>query len=185
MRAYTRDLLTLIHSFGTDFLPRRQVLIVFLGLSLSLLLSQLDQTIVAVALPKISATLHSDIYLASWVGSAFLMTGTAFNPVWSRCSDIFGRKVCLLAALVTFWLGSLACALAKSMIQLIAFRAIAGIGGGAIVLMAMSASYLSVDTMHLPKSIAFLTVITADIVPRQVNQLYSSITSLTMMGANV
>lgn len=59
------------------------------------------------------------------------------QPIYGRLSDIFGRKVILLASLVIFLLGSLACAVAQTMIQLIVFRAIQGIGGGGILTLSM------------------------------------------------
>jgi MFS family permease len=59
------------------------------------------------------------------------------QPIYGRLSDIFGRKIILLISLVIFWLGSLACALAQTMIQLIVFRAIQGIGGGGILTLSM------------------------------------------------
>lgn len=65
------------------------------------------------------------------------------QPIYGRLSDIFGRKVILLISLLIFWLGSLSCALAQTMIQLIVFRAIQGIGGGGILTLAMIISGFS------------------------------------------
>lgn len=59
------------------------------------------------------------------------------QPLYGRLSDIFGRKVCLIASLVIFFLGSLGCSVSASMIQLIVFRAIQGIGGGGILTLSM------------------------------------------------
>ena len=64
------------------------------------------------------------------------------QPIYGRLSDIFGRKVVLLGSLLIFLIGSLACALARSMIQLIVFRAIQGIGGGGILSLSMIISTL-------------------------------------------
>ncbi|KAH8831209.1 MFS general substrate transporter [Flagelloscypha sp. PMI_526] len=87
----------------TNYLPAKQVVGVFVGLSLALLCSFMEQTILA------------------------------FTPLYGRWSDIFGRKAVLLFSLVTFWIFSLACALARTMIQLIIFRALQGVGGGALM----------------------------------------------------
>ncbi|TFK49175.1 MFS general substrate transporter [Heliocybe sulcata] len=120
----------------TNFLPTRQVITVFLGLSVALACSFLDQTIVATALPKISSELHSGRE-SSWVATAYLLTSLAFTPIYGRWSDVFGRKVVLLFSLSFFLVFSLACALARTMIQLIVFRAFQGIGGGAIITMVL------------------------------------------------
>ncbi|KAJ9099214.1 hypothetical protein QFC21_004094 [Naganishia friedmannii] len=120
----------------TNLLPVKQIIIVFAGLSAALFCSLLDQTIVSTALPELGRVFQrADI--VSWVGTAYLLTSTAFQPIYSRLSDIFGRKVVLLVSLAIFWIGSLACALARSMIQLIVFRALAGVGGGGILTMVM------------------------------------------------
>ena len=71
-----------------------------------------------------------------------MLTSTALQPVYGRLSDIFGRKKVLLASLTIFMLGSLACALAQTMIQLIVFRAIQGLGGGGILTLSMIISEL-------------------------------------------
>ncbi|KDQ58485.1 hypothetical protein JAAARDRAFT_34295 [Jaapia argillacea MUCL 33604] len=120
----------------TNFLPARQVIMVFLGLSVGLSCAFLDQTIVATALPRISSDLHSG-QLSSWVATAYLLTSLALTPLYGRWSDVFGRKVVLMSSLAVFWLFSLACALSKTMIQLIIFRAFQGIGGGAIITMVL------------------------------------------------
>ncbi|KAI0087353.1 MFS general substrate transporter [Irpex rosettiformis] len=120
----------------TNFLPTKQVIMVFLGLSVALACSFLDQTIVATALPRISSDLHGG-RSSSWVATAYLLTSLAFTPLYGRWSDVFGRKQVLLASLLVFLLFSLACALAHTMIQLIIFRAFQGIGGGAIITMVL------------------------------------------------
>jgi MFS family permease len=66
-----------------------------------------------------------------------MLTSTALQPVYGRLSDIWGRKVVLLGSLFVFLVGSLACSLSQSMIQLIVFRAIQGLGGGGILTLAM------------------------------------------------
>ncbi|GAA5975695.1 hypothetical protein JCM10908_005247 [Rhodotorula pacifica] len=116
----------------TSYMPVKQILIVFLSLQLAVFLSFLDQTIVSTALPVISA--HFDAgRSSSFVGSAYLLTSTAMQPIWGRLSDIFGRKATLLACVVAFIIGSLACAVAQTMLQLIIFRGMQGVGGGGLI----------------------------------------------------
>ncbi|CAG8575911.1 488_t:CDS:10 [Diversispora eburnea] len=112
-------------------MSKSKVLLAFLGLALSILLAALDQTIVATALPKIAQD-FSALDQISWVGSAYLLTATAFQPTYGKFSDIFGRKSTFLTAIVLFELGSLLCGLATNMDMLIIARAIAGLGGGGI-----------------------------------------------------
>ncbi|WVW82409.1 hypothetical protein I302_104416 [Kwoniella bestiolae CBS 10118] len=120
----------------TNLLPVKQVIAVFLGLTCALFCALLDQTIVTTALPTLGKVFNrADI--SSWVGTAYLLTSTTAQPIYGRVSDIFGRKFTLLGCLLIFLLGSLACALAQSMIQLIIFRAIQGIGGGGILTLSM------------------------------------------------
>ncbi|CAG8592801.1 12488_t:CDS:1 [Ambispora leptoticha] len=120
----------------TTLLPFKQLLIVFMGLSLAIFLSSLDQTIVSTALPKIASDFHalSDI---SWVGTAYLLTSTAFQPLYGKFSDIFGRKSSFLFAISTFVVGSVLCGASVDMPMLIVSRAIAGIGGGGIMSLVM------------------------------------------------
>ncbi|EIN07711.1 MFS general substrate transporter [Punctularia strigosozonata HHB-11173 SS5] len=101
----------------TNFLPARQVIAVFMGLSVALMCSFLDQTIVATALPKISSDLHSG-KISSWASSfPPSTTHLAFTPLYGRWSDVFGRKIVLMVSLAIFFVFSLACALSQTMIQ--------------------------------------------------------------------
>ncbi|KAL1410653.1 hypothetical protein Q8F55_004672 [Vanrija albida] len=120
----------------TNLLPWKQVAVIFVGLNCALFCSLLDQTIVTTALPTLGRVFNQ-ASIASWVGTAYMLTSTALQPVYGRLSDIFGRKAVLLGSLTIFFLGSLACALARTMIQLIVFRAIQGLGGGGILTLAM------------------------------------------------
>ncbi|OJT01636.1 hypothetical protein TRAPUB_7894 [Trametes pubescens] len=119
----------------TNLLPRRKVIAVFFGLSLCILVSCLDSTIVATALPTISAAFNAGS-VVSWVPSAYFLTSTAFQPLYGRFSDIFGRKAALCMAMGIFMLGSLAAGFSRSITQLIVLRGVAGAGGGGIVSMA-------------------------------------------------
>ncbi|TXT11261.1 hypothetical protein VHUM_02012 [Vanrija humicola] len=120
----------------TNLLPWKQVAVIFVGLNCALFCSLLDQTIVTTALPTLGRVFNQ-ASIVSWVGTAYMLTSTALQPVYGRLSDIFGRKSVLLGSLTIFFFGSLACALAKTMIELIVFRAIQGVGGGGILTLAM------------------------------------------------
>ncbi|KAJ2610352.1 hypothetical protein H4S08_003650 [Coemansia sp. RSA 1365] len=101
-------------------------------LSLALFIAAVDQTIVATATVKISEEFNS-LSLAPWLANAYLLSSTALQPITGKLSDIFGRTQVLLAGIVIFALGSLACALAQSMAVLLIGRAIAGAGAAAII----------------------------------------------------
>ncbi len=100
------------------------------GILLAMFLSALEQTIVAPALPTIGRMLH-DVENLSWVVTAYLLACTAMTPLFGKLSDTYGRRAVMLAAVIIFLLGSVACALAPNMPALIAARALQGVGGGA------------------------------------------------------
>src|SRR6478672_4229213 len=102
---------------------------VFAALILALLLAALDSTIVSTALPTIVGELGGLTHL-SWVVTAYLLASTVVGPLYGKFGDLYGRKRVLQFALVLFLVGSALCGLAQSMPQLIAFRAIQGLGGG-------------------------------------------------------
>ncbi|KAF9445948.1 MFS general substrate transporter [Macrolepiota fuliginosa MF-IS2] len=116
----------------TNLLPFKKVLATFMGLSICIVVSVLDSVSVATALPTISGAFNAGS-IVSWVPSAYLLTSTAFQPIYGRFSDIFGRKATLTAAMAIFMTGNLAAGFSKSIVQLIVFRGIAGSGGGAIL----------------------------------------------------
>ena len=100
-----------------------------LHLQLVLFIAALDQTIVATAIPTISASLHSGAGY-TWIGSAYVLSGAAAGPIWAKCSDIWGRKGAVLCAVTLFAGSSVAAASSKSMAVLVAARALQGIAGG-------------------------------------------------------
>lgn len=118
----------------TNLLPFRQLMIVYTGLALAMFLAALDQLIVTTAAPKIVAEFDG-LTLISWIFNAYQLTSTSLMPVYGRFSDVFGRKVAILFAIITFEVGSLLSGIAQSMTQLIVFRAIQGIGAGGIMSM--------------------------------------------------
>src|SRR3954447_20815796 len=113
---------------------RQRVGVIFAGLMLVLLLAALDQTIVATALPTIVADLGGLTHLA-WVTSAYLLAQTAVTPLYGKLGDLYGRKRVLQSAVVIFLAGSALCGLARSMDELIAFRAVQGLGGGGLIVL--------------------------------------------------
>jgi MFS family permease len=118
-------------------LTRRQLRIVFGGIMLGMLLAALDQTIVATALPTIVGDLGGLNHL-SWVVTAYLLTSTAVTPLWGKLSDLYGRRGTFQAAIAIFLAGSMLSGLAQNMGELIAFRAIQGLGGGGLMELAMA-----------------------------------------------
>ncbi|KAJ1545015.1 hypothetical protein HK405_008243 [Cladochytrium tenue] len=105
--------------------------LLLVGLSMAVFLAALDQTIVGVALTAIAEEFDS-LGQVSWVGTAYLLTQTAFIPSYGQLADIFGRKPVFLTAIFIFELGSALCGAAANMNMLIAARAIAGVGGAGI-----------------------------------------------------
>jgi EmrB/QacA subfamily drug resistance transporter len=117
---------------------RPRLAVVMSGLMLVLLLASLDQTIVSTALPTIVKELGGLEHL-SWVVTAYLLAVTVVTPLYGKLGDQYGRKVVLQAALVLFLVGSALCGLAQGMTELIAFRAIQGLGGGGLIVGAQAA----------------------------------------------
>src|SRR5437764_5425518 len=99
---------------------------------LVLLLAALDQTIVSTALPTIVGDLGGIEHL-SWVVTAYLLSSTIVGPLYGKLGDLYGRKRLLQIAIVVFLVGSALCGLAQNMAELIAFRALQGIGGGGLM----------------------------------------------------
>ncbi|THW33024.1 MFS general substrate transporter [Aureobasidium pullulans] len=108
---------------------RKKMKVIFPALTIGVLLSAADQTIIVSSYGKIGSELKA-LNNVSWIATAYFLTLTSFQPLYGKMSDIFGRKSCLLFAYLVFGLGCLACGLAQNMNQLIAARAFAGIGGG-------------------------------------------------------
>ena len=115
-----------------DLGPRR-IRLIFVGLMLALLLAALDQMIVATALPKIVGELHG-LDRMSWVVTAYLLASTIGLPIYGKLGDILGRKSVFQFAILTFVVGSALAAWSRTMNELIAFRAIQGIGGGGLMI---------------------------------------------------
>ncbi|MER6981341.1 MFS transporter, partial [Streptomyces carpinensis] len=114
-------------------LSPRRVRLVFLGLMLALLLAALDQMIVATALPKIVGELHG-LDKMSWAITAYLLTSTVGLPVYGKLGDLIGRKGVFQFAIGVFIVGSALAGRAQTMDQMIAFRAVQGVGAGGLMI---------------------------------------------------
>ena len=123
---------------GTEHPETTRVRVVIGALMLVMLLSALDQTIVSTALPTIVGDLGGLDHL-SWVVTAYLLALTVVTPLYGKLGDLYGRKIVLQGALVIFLIGSALCGLAQGMAELIAFRALQGLGGGGLMVGAQAA----------------------------------------------
>ncbi len=122
-------------SGGNGALPglsRRRILLIIGALMLGMLLAALDQTIVSTALPTIVGDLKGGSHIA-WVITAYLLATTVSTPLWGKLGDQYGRKIFFQAAIVIFLVGSILSGLSTSMIMLIAFRAVQGLGSGGLM----------------------------------------------------
>jgi EmrB/QacA subfamily drug resistance transporter len=106
--------------------------VIFGALMLVILLASLDQTIVATALPTIVGDLGGIQHL-SWVVTAYLLASTITGPLYGKFGDLYGRKGTLQVAIVIFLIGSALCGIAQNMAELIAFRALQGLGAGGLL----------------------------------------------------
>jgi Major Facilitator Superfamily len=127
-----------------------RVWVVMSGLMLVMLLASLDQTIVSTALPTIVGDLGGLAHL-SWVVTAYLLAVTVITPLYGKLGDLYGRKVVLQGALVVFLVGSALCGIAQGMTELIAFRAIQGLGGGGLMVSAQAAIAELRERPHVSK----------------------------------
>ena len=110
---------------------------IFAALMLGMFLAALDQTIVATALPTIVGDLGGLDHL-SWVVTAYLLASTVSTPIYGKLGDMYGRKPVFQAAIFIFLAGSMLAGLSQSMAQLIAFRAIQGVGAGGLIVSAQA-----------------------------------------------
>ena len=113
-------------------LSHKEIMFVLSGLMMGMLLAALDQTIVSTALKKIVEDFNGLSHY-TWVVTAYLLTSTASTPLYGKISDLYGRRPVFQFAIVTFLIGSFAAGAATSMNQLIAFRAIQGLGAGGLM----------------------------------------------------
>jgi EmrB/QacA subfamily drug resistance transporter len=122
---------------GGHFLAHREVMIVLPGLLLAILLAMLDNLIVSTALPRIVGDLGGVAHL-SWVVTGYILASTITTPFYGKLGDMYGRKKFFVAAIVIFLVGSVLSGLSTSMAELIAFRAVQGLGAGGLMVGAMA-----------------------------------------------
>ena len=113
-------------------LSHRRVLLIIGALMLGMLLAALDQTIVSTALPTIVGDLGGGAHIA-WVVTAYLLAATVSTPLWGKLGDQYGRKIFFQAAIVIFLVGSIFSGLSHTLVELILFRAVQGLGGGGLM----------------------------------------------------
>jgi EmrB/QacA subfamily drug resistance transporter len=127
----TREQPTQTHTSFADIHPRLKT-ITMIGVILAMLLAALDQTIVGTALPRIVRELGGADQL-TWVVTAYMLASTVTVPIYGKLSDLYGRKWFFFSGILIFLVGSVLCGMSQNMVELIVFRAIQGIGGGAIM----------------------------------------------------
>lgn len=107
------------------------------GVMLTIFLAAMESTVVATAMPTIVASLGG-LRIYSWVFTAFLLTSTVTMPIWGRLSDLLGRRKTYVVGLTLFLGGSALSGLSQSMAQLVAFRALQGLGAGSLITLGMT-----------------------------------------------
>ncbi|KAF8075225.1 MFS general substrate transporter [Lyophyllum atratum] len=115
----------------TNYLPRRKIISVFMACASISIVGLLDETMIAVSLPVIGSELNAGSQV-SWFATAYFVTSTACQMLYGRLSDIWSRKTVLFGLMFIFFIGNLGSAFSKTFIQLVVFRAIAGVGGGGL-----------------------------------------------------
>lgn len=114
---------------GIRALPRRQIVITFIGVLLAMFLGSLDQTIVGTAMPRIITDLGGFAHY-TWVATAYIIASTITIPITGKLTDMYGRKWFYIVGLTIFVVGSLLCGLSQTMTQIIIFRGLQGMGAG-------------------------------------------------------
>ena len=116
---------------------RRHILLVFAGLMVTMLLASLDQMIFSTALPTIVGELDGVNHML-WVTTAYILASTITLPVYGKLGDLIGRKGLFITAIAIFMVGSVIGGLAHNMTWLIAGRAVQGLGGGGLLILAQA-----------------------------------------------
>ena len=116
----------------TAALPPAVLRSVLSALMLAIFLGALDQTIVAVSLPAISAQFN-DVGLLAWVISGYMVAMTVAVPIYGKLGDLYGRRRMILTGTALFTLASVFCALAQNIEQLVLARVLQGVGAGGMV----------------------------------------------------
>jgi EmrB/QacA subfamily drug resistance transporter len=128
------------NDFERPKMTQRQITLAITGLMMAMFLSVLDQTVVGTALWTIVKELDpvNGLSHMSWLITAYLLTSTASQPLYGKMSDMYGRKKIFMVSIAIFLFGSALCGLAQNLTQLIAFRALQGVGAGGLMSLAMA-----------------------------------------------
>jgi MFS family permease len=118
-------------------LPPRAVLATVIGVMIAMLMAALDQTIVGTAMPRIISELHGFEHYSAVI-TAYMVAATAILPIAGKLSDVYGRKPFILGGVVWFMVASALCGFADSMLELVIFRALQGLGAGVMQTMAFT-----------------------------------------------
>jgi EmrB/QacA subfamily drug resistance transporter len=143
---------------GGQFLAPREVMIVLPGLLLAILLAMLDNLIVSTALPRIVGDLGGVAHL-SWVVTAYILASLVVTPFYGKLGDMYGRKRFFIIAIVIFLAGSALAGQSHSMAELIAFRAIQGLGAGGLMVGAMATLGDIVSPRERGKYMSYMMVV--------------------------
>ncbi|MGV9386267.1 MFS transporter [Nonomuraea sp. NPDC003707] len=142
-------------------LARRQVLVALSGLLLALFVATLSSTVVTTALPKIIGALQGTQTQYTWIVTATLLTTTATTPIWGKLADLFSKKTLVQAAVAVFVLGSLAAGLSQDPGQLIAARAVQGVGVGGVQALVQIALAAMIPPRERGRYSGYLSSVTA------------------------
>jgi EmrB/QacA subfamily drug resistance transporter len=115
----------------------REILVTMSGLVIAMLLAQLDNMIVAPALPTIVGDLGGLQHLA-WVTTGYILATTIATPIWGKLGDLYGRRITFVSAIGVFLVGSALCGMAHNMAELVGFRAVQGLGAGGLIVGVLS-----------------------------------------------
>lgn len=121
----------------TKELNHKEIMTIMSALMLAMFLAALDQTIVSTALPRIAVDLR-ELSKLSWVATSYLLASAVATPIYGKLGDMYGRKKIFMTSIVIFLVGSVLCGLSQNMGQLIAFRALQGLGGGGLMVLVMA-----------------------------------------------
>ncbi|MEZ4864620.1 MAG: MDR family MFS transporter [Caldilineaceae bacterium] len=113
-------------------MSRQRTMITTVGIMLSLFMASMETTVIATAMPTIVSQLGG-LAIYSWVFSIYMLTSTTTVPIYGKLSDIYGRRPIFAIAMALFLVGSMLCGTAQTMGQLIAYRAIQGLGAGGVM----------------------------------------------------
>ncbi len=115
----------------------REIMVTMSGLVIAMLLAMLDNMIVAPALPTIVGELHGLNHLA-WVTTGYVLASTVATPIWGKLGDLLGRRITFLSSIAIFLVGSALCGMSQNMGELVAFRALQGLGAGGLMVGVMA-----------------------------------------------